>query len=195
VLNLPTKDSGQQGTTMLAAASKTKAHQSTKTAAANIQEKRVNARAGKLVVASWYGAKHAGKTMANGRPFNMYADTAAHKTLPLGTKLRLTNPANGRTATVDELIDEYGPSAPAVDFSQAMASEALSRVIEVVMDEHEDPPTLGEVHEAMIAGLVNRLVGDGVIEEDEDDTLETEIEGLIGRFGVDALAEDFLRYE
>ena len=107
VLNLPTKDSGQQGTTMLAAASKTKAHQSTKTAAANIQEKRVNARAGKLVVASWYGAKHAGKPMANGRPFNMYADTVAHKTLPLGTKLHLTNPANGRTATVE--VTDRGP--------------------------------------------------------------------------------------
>jgi len=96
---------------------------------------------------------------------------------------------------LDELIDEFGPSAPAVDFSQAMASESLSRVIETMLDEHEDPPTLGEVHEAMLGGLVNRLVGDGAIEEDEDDTLETEIEGLIGRFGADALAEDFMRYE
>jgi len=96
---------------------------------------------------------------------------------------------------LDELIDEFGPSALAVEFAQAMASEALSRVIETVMDEHEAPPTLGEVHEAMIDGLVNRLVGDGVIEEDEDDVLEMEIEGLIERFGVDALAEDYLRYE
>lgn len=96
---------------------------------------------------------------------------------------------------MDELIDEFGPSAPAIEFSQAMASEGLSRVIETVMDEHEYPPTLGEVHEAMIDGLVNRLVGDGVIEEDEDDALETEIEGLIERFGADALAEDYLRYE
>jgi len=96
---------------------------------------------------------------------------------------------------LDELIDEFGPSAPAVDFAQAMASEGLSRVIETVMDEHEYPPTLGEVHEAMIAGLVSRLVGDGVLEEDEDDMLETEIEGLVGRFGAEALAEDFLRYE
>lgn len=107
VLNLPTKDSGNQGTIMLASASKTKTHQSAKTAAANVQEKRINARAGKLVVASWYGAHHAGKPMANGRPFDMYADTVAHKTLPLGTKLHLTNPANGHTANVE--VTDRGP--------------------------------------------------------------------------------------
>ncbi|MFZ5452196.1 MAG: septal ring lytic transglycosylase RlpA family protein [Thermodesulfobacteriota bacterium] len=105
VLNLPTKDSGTQGTTMLAATGK--AHQSAKTDAANVQEKKINARAGKLVVASWYGANHVGKPMANGQPFDMYADTAAHKTLPLGTKLQLTNPANGRTTTVE--ITDRGP--------------------------------------------------------------------------------------
>ena len=45
--------------------------------------------------------------MANGRPFDMYADTAAHRSLPMGTKLQLTNPANGRTATVE--ITDRGP--------------------------------------------------------------------------------------
>ncbi|MDD2901481.1 MAG: septal ring lytic transglycosylase RlpA family protein [Syntrophales bacterium] len=105
VLNLPAKDSGTQGTTMLAATGK--AHQSAKTAAANVQIKRINARAGKLVVASWYGANHAGKPMANGRPFDMYADTVAHKTLPLGTKVTLTNPANGRIATAE--VTDRGP--------------------------------------------------------------------------------------
>ena len=98
---------------------------------------------------------------------------------------------------LDTLIDEFGPSALAVEFSQAKASEALSRVIETAMDDEnrENPPTLEEVREAMADGLVNRLVGDGALEEDEDDTLEEEIEELIDRFGADALAEDFLRYE
>ena len=98
---------------------------------------------------------------------------------------------------LDELIEEFGPSALAIEFSQARASEALSRVIEAVMDDEnrEDPPTLGEVQDAMMSGLVTSLVGDGVLEEDEDDALGTEIEALIGRFGSDALAEDFLRYE
>jgi rare lipoprotein A len=107
VLKLPTKDSGTQGTTMLAAAGKAEAHQSAKTAAANVQEKRINARAGKLVVASWYGANHVGKPMANGRPYDMYADTVAHRTLPLGTKLHLTNPTNGRSA--DAEVTDRGP--------------------------------------------------------------------------------------
>jgi rare lipoprotein A len=45
--------------------------------------------------------------MANGHPFNMYANTAAHRTLPMGTKVNLTNPANGHTATVE--ITDRGP--------------------------------------------------------------------------------------
>ena len=98
---------------------------------------------------------------------------------------------------LDGLIEEYGPDALADDFSQARASEALSRVIEaVVSDENREyPPTLGEVQEAMNAGLVTSLVGDGILDEDEDETLVTEMEALIGRFGSDSLAEDFLRYE
>lgn len=98
---------------------------------------------------------------------------------------------------LDILIDEYGPSAIAIEFSQARASEALSRVIEAVVNDEnrENPPTLGEVRDAIANGLVSRLVGDGVLEEDEDDTLETEIDGLIERLGSDVLAEELLRYE
>lgn len=40
-----------------------------------------------------------------------------------------------------------------------------------------------------------RLVGEGVLEEDEDDTLLAEIDALIEQFGADALAEDLIRYE
>lgn len=105
VLNLPTGDSGQQGATPTAIAAK--GAKGGKNSGAPAQEKQVAARAGKLVVASWYGANHAGKPMANGRPFDMYADTAAHRSLPMGTKLQLTNPANGRTATVE--VTDRGP--------------------------------------------------------------------------------------
>lgn len=61
----------------------------------------------KLVVASWYGSPHHGKLMANGEPFNMYADTVAHKKLPLGTPLTLTNPRNG--ASVKVQVTDRGP--------------------------------------------------------------------------------------
>jgi hypothetical protein len=98
---------------------------------------------------------------------------------------------------MDALIEEYGDSVLAVDFVKTNASEQLSRVIEsIVNDENrENPPTLGAVKDAIVAGLGTRLVGEGVLEEDEDDTLLAEIEDLIEYFGTDTLAEDFLRYE
>jgi hypothetical protein len=98
---------------------------------------------------------------------------------------------------LDELIVQFGESAAAMDFIYAYASEPLSRVIEeVVSDENrENPPTLEDVQEAILDGLGGRLIGEGILEEDEDDVLVPEIESLIDRFGADALAEDFLRYE
>lgn len=98
---------------------------------------------------------------------------------------------------MDALIEEFGESALAVDFVQAQASEQLSRAIEsLVNDENrENPPTLSAVREAIVSGLGVRLVGDGVLEDDEDDTLVEEIDALIEQFGADSLAEEFLRYE
>ncbi len=98
---------------------------------------------------------------------------------------------------LDALIYEYGEDALAVEFAQTSASEPLSRVIEAVVDDEnrENPPTLAEVQDAMANGLVTHLVGDGVLEDDEDDALQAELEALIGRYGPDALVEAFLRYE
>ncbi len=98
---------------------------------------------------------------------------------------------------LDELIEQFGESAAAMDFIYAFASEALSRVIEeVVSDENREiPPTLADVQEAILNGLGGRLVGEGILEEDEDDVLMPEIENLIDIYGADTLAEGFLRYE
>ncbi|MGH8762550.1 MAG: hypothetical protein ACREUR_04880 [Nitrosospira sp.] len=98
---------------------------------------------------------------------------------------------------LDALIEEFGGDALAIDFAQNTASEPLSRVIDVVVNDEnrESPPTLGAVKDAIAAGLPARLVGDGVLEEDEDDALLAEIEMLIRRNGADSLAEEFLRYE
>ncbi len=98
---------------------------------------------------------------------------------------------------LDALIEEFGESAAAIDFVYAFASEPLSRVIEEVMDDEnqENPPTLEVIKGAIDNGLASRLVGEGVLEEEDDDVLLPEIENLIDRFGADAPAEDFLRYE
>jgi hypothetical protein len=96
---------------------------------------------------------------------------------------------------LDALIDEFGVEAPAADFIKQSASEALSRVIEAVMEQSTQPPTLADVQEAMQEGLIARLIGEGVLEEDEDETLSEEIEDLIDRYGADAPAEDFIHYE
>jgi hypothetical protein len=47
----------------------------------------------------------------------------------------------------------------------------------------------------LASGGSSRLVGDGVLEEDEDDPLLEEVDFLIGRHGSDMLAEDLMRYE
>lgn len=98
---------------------------------------------------------------------------------------------------LDTLIEEYGEHALAADFFQSSASEPLSRVIETMLDDEnrENPPTLAAVQQAMADGLLARLIGEGMLEEDEDEALQAEIEALIGRFGADSLAEELLRYE
>ena len=45
-------------------------------------------------IASWYGPGFHGRTTASGQRFDMYALTAAHKTLPFGTRVRVTNEGN-----------------------------------------------------------------------------------------------------
>ena len=98
---------------------------------------------------------------------------------------------------LDGLIDQFGESAAAIDFVSVYASEPLSRAIETVVNDEnrENPATLATIREALADGLAARLIGDGVLEEDEADLLMPEIEELIERFYAEALAENFLRYE
>lgn len=58
-------------------------------------------------IASWYGPGFHGKKTATGERFNMYAMTAAHKTLPLSSYAEITNPANHRSVIVR--INDRGP--------------------------------------------------------------------------------------
>ena len=58
-------------------------------------------------IASWYGKDFHGKKTSNGEAYNMYAMTAAHKTLPLGTYVRVHNLENNRK--VEVRINDRGP--------------------------------------------------------------------------------------
>lgn len=57
--------------------------------------------------ASYYHNKYRGKKTASGEKFRQYKRTAAHKTLPLGTKVRVTNLNNGKKVRVT--INDRGP--------------------------------------------------------------------------------------
>jgi len=74
-------------------------------------------------VASYYGRELAGNRTASGERFNPRAMTAAHRTLPLGSKLRVTNKANGESVVVR--INDRGPfhKSRLIDVSFAAAEE------------------------------------------------------------------------
>lgn len=72
-------------------------------------------------VASWYGKKFHGRLTSSREPYDMYAMTAAHKTLPLPTYVRVRNLRNDRTVVVR--INDRGPFAHnrIIDLSYAAA--------------------------------------------------------------------------
>ena len=72
-------------------------------------------------VASWYGKMFHGRKTSSGDPYDMYAMTAAHPTLPIPSYVRVTNLANGRSAVVR--VNDRGPFHPGriIDLSYAAA--------------------------------------------------------------------------
>lgn len=73
--------------------------------------------------ASWYGKDFHGRPTASGEIYNMYGMTAAHKTLPLGTALDVTNLDNGRQTKV--IVNDRGPfvAGRIIDLSYSAAKE------------------------------------------------------------------------
>lgn len=69
--------------------------------------------------ASYYGAEHHGKRTASGQLFNMNNLTAAHRSLPFGTKVEVTNVNNGKSVIV--VINDRGPfiKSRTLDLSKA----------------------------------------------------------------------------
>lgn len=97
-------------------------------------------------VASWYGRKFHGRRTSSGEPYDMHAMTAAHKTLPLPTWVRVTNLQNRRSIVVR--VNDRGPFVDErlIDLSYA-AAKALDLVrdgtglVEVEALSFDEPPT------------------------------------------------------
>lgn len=72
-------------------------------------------------IASWYGKKFQGRLTANGEKYNLYAMTAAHRTLPIPAYVKVTNLDNNRTVVVR--VNDRGPfhSKRIIDLSYAAA--------------------------------------------------------------------------
>jgi len=82
------------------------------------------ARAGEVQegLAAFYATRLNGRRTASGEPYDHNAMTAAHRTLPFGTRLRVTNPRNDRS--VEVRVNDRGPTQPnrIVDLSRAAAT-------------------------------------------------------------------------
>ncbi|MGR9117084.1 MAG: septal ring lytic transglycosylase RlpA family protein [Gammaproteobacteria bacterium] len=92
------------------------------------------AKTAKRTMASWYGPKFHGKKTASGQRFDMYAMTAAHKTLPLLSYAKVTNPENEHSVIVR--INDRGPfhGNRGLDLSYAAAKKlGITGVGEVVI--------------------------------------------------------------
>jgi rare lipoprotein A len=91
-------------------------------------------------LASWYGAFHHGRLTANGETFDRRQLTAAHRSLPFGTIVRVTDPSTGRWVLVR--VNDRGPFRPGrvIDLSEAAARQLgmIRRgVVQVTIDRLE----------------------------------------------------------
>lgn len=88
-------------------------------------------------VVSWYGDKFHGRKTASGEKYDKHELTAAHKSLPFGTKVKVTNIRNGKSVVVE--INDRGPYAKSrvLDLSQAAFSEIGQTNTGVMQVEYE----------------------------------------------------------
>jgi peptidoglycan lytic transglycosylase len=97
-------------------------------------------------IASWYGAPYHNRKGSNGEVYDMNAMTAAHRTLPLGSRVRVTNVGTGNTVVVR--ITDRGPFVPGriIDLSLAAAREidlVKPGIAPVKIEVLETPTSLG----------------------------------------------------
>jgi len=105
--------------------------------------------------ASWYGKQFNGKTTASGEPYDMFQFTAAHRHLPLGTLVKVTNLDNGRSVVVR--VNDRGPvpRTRIIDLSYGAARMIglPGHGIEPVSLEIVQPATVATVTQSNLAGM------------------------------------------
>jgi rare lipoprotein A len=110
--------------------------------------------------ASWYGRKFHGRKTANGETFNAYAASAAHRSLPIPSYVRVTNLENGRSMIVR--VNDRGPfhSQRIIDLSYAaavrlgfdQAGTALVEVVALQVDGSQDLRSAGISRAGLLGG-------------------------------------------
>lgn len=109
-------------------------------------------------IASWYGPGFHGRKTASGERFNQNALTAASRTLPFGTRVKVRNPKNGKTCTVT--INDRGPfvKGRGIDLSRAAAKslgiDGIAKVCYATVPKYEPKPSvdLDETPKVPVAG-------------------------------------------
>lgn len=123
-------------------------------------------------IASWYGKDFHGKQTANGERYDMYGMTAAHKLLPFGTMVRVTNKNNGKSIVVR--INDRGPF---VD----------NRVIDLTHTGAKELDMLAAGTAPVIVETVGQVKGL------HDGKLEGQFYIQVGAFGVEANAANLVQ--
>jgi len=132
-------------------------------------------------VASWYGKDFHGKPTASGEIYNMYDMTAAHKTLPLGTEVMVTNLENNRSVKVT--INDRGPFVKnrIIDLSYA-AAKAIGMVgpgtAEVMIEVLKPPGSKGITAVSSPQGPFTLQVA-SFINKDNADKLAAKLQSLV----------------
>ena len=117
-------------------------------------------------VASWYGEEFDGKRTSSGEPYDMYAMTAAHRTLPLPSYVEVVNVENGRRAVVrvndrgpfrkDRVLDLSYAAAVKLGVVEKGTAPVRLRALEPGSDdEHDTPQPVDEVYFVQVGAFSN----------------------------------------
>jgi rare lipoprotein A len=101
-------------------------------------------------LASWYGTKFHGLPTSSGEPYDMYAMTAAHKTMPIPSYARVRNPANGREVVLR--INDRGPFAPGRVIDLSYTAALKLGVLNAVAPVHVQRLTHAQIRAAQLLG-------------------------------------------